>query len=171
MLSGGLPPQIGVFPVNWSRFGAQFHRGVPPLLANLVEAAPVRAAVSNRCRWATVPPAEQGSALQTFLRSELAAVLGISDVARVPIRQGFFEIGMDSLMTVELVNRLESSLGLRLPASLAIDYPNVESLAGFIASQLFAVPKPVAIPSGAGDLEGLPTAELARLLASELGTD
>jgi acyl carrier protein len=105
------------------------------------------------------------------LRGELAAVLGISDPVRVPTRQGFFEIGMDSLVAVELVNRLESSLELKLPASLVIDYPNLEALAAYLASRLLAVPQPVAVARGGVDLAALPTAELARLLASELEAD
>jgi myxalamid-type polyketide synthase MxaE and MxaD len=175
MFGGGLAPQIGVFPVNWSRFGAQFYRGIPPLLESLIPVAPSPAPAAQaaargttRRSWDTVPQTEREPALRTFLRGELAAVLGMPDAARVPTRQGFFEIGMDSLMTVELAHRLESSLGIKLPANLAIDYPNVEALASYLSSRLSAAPpaNPPAPP--AEDLDTLPTAELARLLACEL---
>jgi myxalamid-type polyketide synthase MxaE and MxaD len=157
MLGGGPAPQIGVFPVNWSKFGAQFYRGIPPLLEHLLSVAP-----------APARPAESEPSLKTFLRGELAAVLGMPDAARVPTRQGFFEIGMDSLMTVELVHRLESSLGIKLPANLAIDYPNVEALASYLSSRLSADRPDGAPPPPVEDLDALPTSELARLLVSEL---
>ncbi len=172
MFGGGLPPQIGVFPVNWSKFGAQFYRGIPPLLEHLLTAAPAPAAAhaANPRHWDTVPQTEREPGLKTFLRGELAAVLGMADAARVPTKQGFFEIGMDSLMTVELVHRLESNLGIKLPANLAIDYPNVEALAGYLSSRLSAAPPHGEVAPAAEDLDALPTSELARLLASELET-
>jgi myxalamid-type polyketide synthase MxaE and MxaD len=172
MFGGGLAPQIGVFPVNWSKFGAQFYRGIPPLLEHLLTVAPVPALPAARAAttrpWDTVPQTEREPALKTFLRGELAAVLGMPDPARVPTRQGFFEIGMDSLMTVELVHRLESSLGIKLPANLAIDYPNIEALASCLSSRLSAAPPHSAPAAPAEDLDTLATSELARLLANEL---
>jgi acyl carrier protein/NADP-dependent 3-hydroxy acid dehydrogenase YdfG len=177
MLGGGLAPQIGVFPVNWSKFGAQFYRGIPPLLEHLLAAVPAPAAAHTAApgtttprRWDTMPQTEREPGLKAFLRGELAAVLGVADATRVPTKQGFFEIGMDSLMTVELVHRLESNLGIKLPANLAIDYPNVEALAGYLSTRLGAAPSHGAAAAAAEDLDTLPTPELARLLASELET-
>ena len=183
MFGGGLPPQIGVFPVNWTRFGVQFYQGIPPLLEHLLAVGPAPAArtaargtpsgtasgttsVATQPRWDTLPPAEREPALKAWLRGELAAILGMPDATRVPTKQGFFEIGMDSLMTVELVNRLESSLGIKLPANLAIDYPNIEALASYLARRPGAPQSTTAL--AAEDLDTLPTSEIARLLASEL---
>ncbi len=38
---------------------------------------------------------------------------------------GLFEMGMDSLMSVELRKRLERGAGRKLPATLTFNYPNV----------------------------------------------
>jgi myxalamid-type polyketide synthase MxaE and MxaD len=168
MLSGGFPAQIGVFPVNWSKYRTQLHHGVPALLEYLVTAAPAPARAAARELLDSVLRAEPEQALRHFVRGELAAVLGVADPARVPTKQGFFEIGMDSLMAVELLQRLESSLGLKLPASLAIDYPNVEALANYLAARVIPTAAPSAPPAPAEDLDALPTDEIARLLASEL---
>jgi acyl carrier protein len=169
LFDGGLPPQLGVFPVNWSKFRQQFYRGVPAYLELLLPAgsaaAPSRPASAPS--WETLPQTELEPSLKALLRRELAAVLGMADASRVPSRQGFFEIGMDSLMTVELVRRLEANLGLKLPANLAIDYPNMEVLADYLASRLGTVPPQPSVPS-AEVLDALPTEELARLLQDEL---
>lgn len=169
LFDSGLPPQLGVFPVNWSRFRQQFYRGVPAYLELLLPAGSVAvpSRPANLPSWDALPPTEREPALKTLLRRELAAVLGMADVSRVPSRQGFFEIGMDSLMTVELVRRLEASLGLKLPASLAIDYPNMEALADYLSTRLGTRSPEVSVPS-AEDLDALPTEELARLLQDEL---
>lgn len=172
MLGGWPGAQIGVFPVNWTKFGVQFQRGIPPLLEHLLEAAPVAPPAAAVERWEALSPLEREPALKTLLRGELAAVLGMRDATRVPTRQGFFEIGMDSLMTVELVQRLERALGLKLPASLAIDYPNLEALAAYLATRLAAAPAPSSASGSASgspeDLSAMQTAELARLLEREL---
>jgi acyl carrier protein len=67
------------------------------------------------------------SMMRTHLRQELAKVL------RVPARQLALDTplqnhGLDSIMAVELRNRLEASLGLRLSATLAWTYPSLEAL-------------------------------------------
>jgi hypothetical protein len=45
-------------------------------------------------------------------------------------------MGLDSLMGVELRNRLELDLGLRLPATLAWNYPTVDALSTFLLGKI-----------------------------------
>ena len=63
-------------------------------------------------------------------------------------------MGLDSLMAVELRNRLQSSVGRPLPSTLAFDHPTVASIADFIASEL-------GLATGA-DADGGPKADVAR---------
>jgi hypothetical protein len=49
---------------------------------------------------------------------------------------GFFTIGMDSLTAMEFRDRLESSLGMSLPSTLALDYSSVETLAPYLLSKI-----------------------------------
>jgi myxalamid-type polyketide synthase MxaB len=70
------------------------------------------------------------------LRSEVAAVLGWKSAEQIGPRQKLFDLGMDSLTSVELRHRLESSLGCSLPLTVAFDYPNVEALADYLADRL-----------------------------------
>jgi hypothetical protein len=46
---------------------------------------------------------------------------------------------MDSLMAVELKNRLEATLGVTLPSTLAYEHPNIAGLAEFICGEVLAV--------------------------------
>ena len=62
-------------------------------------------------------------------------MLGL-DPARVPAERGFFEMGMDSLTSVELRNRLQGALGLTLPSTVAFDHPTVLALSLHLAREL-----------------------------------
>ena len=50
------------------------------------------------------------------------------------VKQGFFDLGMDSLRAVELRNRLQSGLACTLPATLTIKYPTIESLVEYLVN-------------------------------------
>jgi acyl transferase domain-containing protein/acyl carrier protein len=97
--------------------------------------------------------------------------------------QGLFDLGMDSLMSVELRSRLEKSLELKLPATLTFNYPSVRAIAGYLVAQLGdyrggtapparatadnSVPAASA-PPGAVALDDLSESELADMLARTL---
>jgi acyl carrier protein len=49
------------------------------------------------------------------------------------------EIGIDSMGAVELVNMLQSRLGLELPSTLLFDYPTLNALGLFLAQEVVAV--------------------------------
>ncbi len=74
--------------------------------------------------------------LSSFLQGEVQAVLRLPNSPAANV--GFFDLGMDSLMAVELRNRLNRSLaGEYVVSNTAVfDYPNVESLATHLAEEL-----------------------------------
>src|SRR4029079_1569202 len=53
-------------------------------------------------------------------------------------RQPLQELGLDSLMAVELRNALSEVLGQTLPATLMFDYPTVEVLSGYLSRHVGA---------------------------------
>ncbi|MBC7369125.1 MAG: thioester reductase domain-containing protein, partial [Undibacterium sp.] len=81
---------------------------------------------------------QRDTVLGTYLRGELARVLG-HDAASTPInpQQGFFALGMDSLMAVELRTRLETDLEIQLPSTIAFDRATLADLQTDIAARLF----------------------------------
>ncbi|NEO82205.1 KR domain-containing protein, partial [Moorena sp. SIO4G3] len=82
------------------------------------------------------PESRRYQLLIDYLTNEVARVLGVKDFKLLSPEQGLFEMGMDSLMTVELRNQLQKSLNCSLPKTLAFEFPNIISLADYISSKV-----------------------------------
>ena len=80
--------------------------------------------------------AERPEVLVPYLRQQVADVLDLDDSIPLEAHHRLFDLGLDSLMAVELKNRLEGGLGLPLLSTLLFDYPSVGALARHLAEQL-----------------------------------
>ena len=65
-----------------------------------------------------------------------AKVMGMPATETLDPSAGFFQLGLDSLMSVTLQRNLSESLGEFLPASVVFDYPTVYSLTDYLATIL-----------------------------------
>nr|CAD89776.1 MelE protein [Melittangium lichenicola] len=96
------------------------------------------------------PSGRRRGVLLEHVRQVAARVLGAEPSALAP-HQGFFQMGMNSLMSVELKNHLEKSFRHKLPSTLVFEYPTVDELTNFLAKELPAfaalIPAHVAPPS------------------------
>jgi acyl transferase domain-containing protein/NADPH:quinone reductase-like Zn-dependent oxidoreductase/NADP-dependent 3-hydroxy acid dehydrogenase YdfG/acyl carrier protein len=103
------------------------------LVADSGEAdAATTAAVASRdivAELRAVLPVERGALLRDFLQSLARQTLGYGEQESVEFDQPLVEQGFDSLMSVDMRNRLNKSLGRALPASLLFDYPTLEKIA------------------------------------------
>uniref|UniRef100_UPI000A838E8D type I polyketide synthase n=1 Tax=Streptomyces sp. NBRC 109706 TaxID=1550035 RepID=UPI000A838E8D len=88
----------------------------------------------------TLPEPQQRHILLELIRTNAATVLGHTTTDAIGEHQTFKDLGFDSLTTVELRNRLNTTTGLRLPATLAFDYPNPTTLTNHLLSQLLQTP-------------------------------
>jgi phthiocerol/phenolphthiocerol synthesis type-I polyketide synthase C len=79
-------------------------------------------------------PAERPGRLAAAIADEIRAVLRSTE----PIGHDrpMESLGLDSLMALELRNRLEASLGTTLPAALVWAYPTIQDLAGAMCERL-----------------------------------
>ncbi|MEU0932401.1 SDR family NAD(P)-dependent oxidoreductase [Embleya sp. NPDC005971] len=87
-------------------------------------------------RVAALPPADAEAVLLDAVRAQTAIVLGHAGTGRVGPDAAFKDLGIDSLMALELRNRLAEATGLKLPATLAFDQPNPSTLARFLSAAL-----------------------------------
>ena len=112
--------------------------GRPPALLRRLIPAPLPSAsgrVVNVERDHLRTASDVRSALMDSVREQVALVLGHGRAADIAPDETFARLGFDSLTSVELRNRLSDLTGIRLPATLVFDYPDPETLAGFLAEQ------------------------------------
>ncbi|MFJ9399770.1 SDR family NAD(P)-dependent oxidoreductase [Streptomyces californicus] len=84
-------------------------------------------------------PVLAGASRETMVelvRAQVAAVLGHPGPASVAADRAFTELGLDSIIAVQLRNRLNAATGLKLPATLAFDHPTPEAVAAELAARL-----------------------------------
>jgi acyl transferase domain-containing protein/acyl carrier protein len=89
-----------------------------------------------RRRLQGMPIEEHGELLIKLVQTEVARVLGHSSVETVEMGRAFKDLGFDSLLAVELRNRLSAASGLDLPATLVFDYPTPAAVVEHLTGEL-----------------------------------
>lgn len=127
--------QVVVVPVDWPAFCNS--DGGSPFITELraAPAAPQAAVTSFLQRFERVPPKDKHAFLLDHVRSQVAIVRGVAPSV-IDLSLGLFELGLDSLMAIDLRKTLEESLGCSLPSTIAFDYPTVEALVDYMARDI-----------------------------------
>ena len=128
-----------VAAVDWPVFGEALGDR-PPLLDDLLAVAGDEDDASSPddllARLGATPAAERENLLVSFVQGEVQAVLRLPSVPEPAV--GFFDLGMDSLMAVELRNRLNRAFSETYvaPNTLVFDYPTITDLASHLVEAL-----------------------------------
>ncbi|MCC7360974.1 MAG: SDR family NAD(P)-dependent oxidoreductase, partial [Anaerolineales bacterium] len=183
-LLGQSAPQVAVMKFNLRHWRQLFPRAAGSrLLTHLPgsdptpDAAATAAGQAMRARLLAAAPSLRQTLLETHLIQEIAQVLRLP-LDQIDAATPLPTLGLDSLMALELRNRLELSLGVTLSATLIWGYPTVAALAPFLADKLglplqaapVAVPRPAEPPPSGPPpmLEALSEDSAAALLAAKL---
>ena len=130
-----------VLAADWLSYGEGMEYRMPlleDLLSTISEDEADSPALADdlMSRLAETPAAEREALLVSFLQQELQAVLRLPTAPEPTV--GFFDLGMDSLMAVELRNRLNRAFADEyvVPNTVVFDYPDIARLANHLIEEL-----------------------------------
>jgi NADPH:quinone reductase-like Zn-dependent oxidoreductase/SAM-dependent methyltransferase len=154
-------------PIDWSRFRERVEG--QPFFQEFLHTES-RAGEARR-RIEGLRGAGLRDAVARLVLAELRAVLGHEEAWLPDEEQGFFGLGMDSLTSLELRNRLEKATGLRLAATALFDHPSPERLTEHLVGSMEPEVEATAPDRGReGELDELDAQELAKLLEAKLSS-
>jgi acyl carrier protein len=140
-------PSAVVASIDWNTLSTVYEtRRARPLFAEMrsrprpesatidsVKSAPADSDVSLELKNAS--PTRRRAILTAHLRSQTVSILGFDSSREIDLDRGLFDMGMDSLMAVELKGRLERSLSVPLPSTLTFNYPTIKALVDYLLSE------------------------------------
>jgi acyl transferase domain-containing protein/NADPH:quinone reductase-like Zn-dependent oxidoreductase/SAM-dependent methyltransferase/acyl carrier protein len=168
----GCATQAAVVPINWNRFLASIPETERSFFMEtggetaVQKSAPVdEPALRAVMPAAEAAPGDQRKSVQAAVRETILVVLGLEPDFQLDPLQGLTDLGMDSLTSIELRNRLQSVMGRRLPVTLAFDFPTLAALVNYFCPVL---PEDSGAQPDMQELGDLSVEQTEQLLAEEL---
>ncbi len=130
---------LALADVDWTRLRPVLEARSPaPLFARLglTRSAVDQGSAELLQRLLGAESSDRKGLLTEAVRDEVRRVAELDTGAAVPLDEGFFDLGLDSLMAVEMKVRLEGQLGLALPATLLMDQPDLGRLVDWLMAEL-----------------------------------
>ncbi len=175
-------PVVAVLPARWPTYASSIPVSARGLFAELCGATDTGIAaqqpavtVSLQQTLRGVPGRRRHEALCARLDELARRILGVGSSHDLPIDQPLRDLGLDSLMSVELRNAIGATTGRTWPATLLFDYPSIAALADHLLGALgISDPateggRPKGSPDAANALATMSEAEAESLLIAELG--
>ncbi|HRI70538.1 MAG TPA: acyltransferase domain-containing protein, partial [Polyangium sp.] len=136
---GGHVVELPTYPWQKQRYWLETTATGEQIRASTQSTGPDRriAAQALRERLLGLSENERHEVMLDLVRREIAAIAGLPSADAVPADQPLQALGLDSLMTFELRNRLTVRAETTLPATLAFDYPTAQAIAGLLLRKVF----------------------------------
>jgi len=75
---------------------------------------------------------QQQKLVEQYVHRKIKQLFGLAPTVTLSPHQAFTDLGLDSLMAVQLADLIGKGLGQRLPVSLAFNYPNAAELVQYV---------------------------------------
>jgi phthiocerol/phenolphthiocerol synthesis type-I polyketide synthase B len=137
----GAPVRSTVVDADWPLLAASYRtRGALRILDDVLAHEEAANATLPESEFATslreCPPERRRDLLADHITTLASDVMGLASTQTLDPAVGFFQLGMDSLMSVTLQRGLSASLGMTLPAAVIYEYPTITSLTDALCERL-----------------------------------
>jgi acyl transferase domain-containing protein/acyl carrier protein len=139
--------QVGVFPVNWSKFIESFggpgnvplfftellrepRHGYPAMSVNKTEGYDILKKLEE------TPDNRRWQLIHDFVHQQVTHLLRLESPQSIDDKKPLSDIGFDSLMGVELRTMLASALGLNLSVGFFYDYPTIIDISDYLTDKI-----------------------------------
>ncbi|WP_197383073.1 type I polyketide synthase [Mycolicibacterium mengxianglii] len=142
VIGSGAPVRSVVVSADWDLLATAYRTRAPLrivddlLVTNCDGGVGSTSTTAFRSALREAEPIRRGELLGDHVSEQVAAAMGLVSRKKLDRSAGFFQSGMDSLMSVTLQRGLSESLGVALPTSAIFDYPSVNALTGYLATIL-----------------------------------
>lgn len=148
-LIGAKAAQLAVLPFDWATFKRQWPSArSPSLLTNIFESVEDPADQNNPTETPASDPfsdfrqqlqsanlAKRHEMLLGYLQGKAIEVLELA-ADEVDVARSLYELGLDSLMAVELSTAIKADLKIEIPMRALIDEPSINNLIAIITEQI-----------------------------------
>ncbi|NEP03275.1 MAG: KR domain-containing protein, partial [Symploca sp. SIO2E9] len=139
-------PQLGIIQVDWSVFLAKIKSKIIPALfsklftkleskAENIPSLTVETELLNQLKSQKSSNKRQEILIE-YLQEQVRQVLKLDSCQTPDPQTGFFDLGMDSLMAIELKNRLATALDMMLASTLIFEFTNIQNLVEHLESEI-----------------------------------
>ena len=162
------PAQIGVMPIDWDIW--RQHNSVTPYYEQVVTATVSKNSNNYKQKLLTAITEQRESLLITQITQQIANILGIKDLNAIELELGFAELGLDSLASVELRNKLQTNYDVKLSPTAIFNYANIRQLSQHLLLLIFPqeVIEKASVKDEIADIENLSESEAEQALLAEL---
>ena len=170
--------QVGVQPTNWTKLLQQLSKSSqPPFFENFVikDELPAQKSLEFIKELEIVTLSKRRELILSQVCFQVTSVLGLNPTDSINFQQGFFDMGMDSLSSMDLRNNLQTTLGRSFPPTLALNYPTVDSLVDFLTEEFTpqevldssepAMPEDEELDTFLADIEQMSDSEIKKKLS------
>jgi acyl transferase domain-containing protein/acyl carrier protein/GNAT superfamily N-acetyltransferase len=178
-LLSGESPQTLVLPIQWQTFLRQAGKQTAFFAAFQSQTAAPAQEVQSAflAQLENTSADKQKSLLLDHVRAQIGKVVKLRDPEQIQPRQRLFDLGLDSLMAIELQNNLQRSLGHPLRSTLMFDFPTTEALVNHLFTDVLGLSETSAESqarateegeANLSDLDTLSAEEISALLDDKL---
>jgi acyl carrier protein len=134
---GAAPANISVIPARWQDYLKNYYFGKASPYLSALTGTPNATDERNEepdflARVQKLPPAARQKTVQQAILKEIERVMSLDTGVGFDIERPLQELGLDSLMAIDIRNGLGRLLGSTLPTAILYKHPSVAELTAFI---------------------------------------